>query len=69
MKVLAKLADHACVLSTLPHSMEERVYAPRRIWKMADANWTASSDRLHAENWHMLNEGSVDEALTFLYQK
>ena len=64
-KVEGKFSDHACVSVKIPDAMEVRTFAPRLVWKFADANWDAIETRLASIDWNCLLQDSVDDALDF----
>ena len=63
VKIGAKIADHATVISTLPDSLETRSLSQRRIWHFRDANWQAMKDAVLNFDCSCLLEGSVDASI------
>ena len=59
----AMLADHASLLIKVPDAVETRILAPRLVWQYEDADWHAIKFQLDHCDWHILTQGSVDDAL------
>ena len=64
-KICGKMSDHACIQIDVPDSMEVRKFPPRFVWKFSDANWHGIEHALGSQDWHALNNGSIDDALAF----
>ena len=56
-------ADHASLLIKVPDAVETRVFPPRLVWQYEDADWHAIEIHLEHFDWHILTQGSVDDAL------
>jgi len=67
VKFGAKIADHRNLIIQVPDSFEERQLGSRHVWHYRDANWHAMELVLEQTNWHVLEEGTVDEAVSNLY--
>ena len=59
----AMLADHASLVIKVPDAVETRFLPPRLVWQYADADWQAIEIHLKHFDWHILTQGSVDDAL------
>jgi len=69
VSVRNQISDHKCVSVLIPDTMETRKFAPRLIWKLADADWKAIEHDLRSQDRSILEVVSVDDAVGFLYQK
>jgi hypothetical protein len=68
-KVVAKIAVHQGVKITIPDSLETRALPLRHVWHYRDAEWEAMEKNLQDFDWHILDSGSVDDAIAIFYDK
>ena len=68
-KVVAKIADHQGIMITIPDALEIRILPHRHVWHYRDADWQAMEKDLRDFDWHILDSGSVDDAIDIFYDK
>ena len=63
-RVEKKIADHSGIVLQVPIPAPQVKRIPRIVWHFKDARWKHLQSELRAIDWHFLEDGSVDQAVS-----
>ena len=64
-----QIVDHASILIVVPETLQREQHEPRRVWQYSEAEWEALKMAISNEDWRILLNFSVDEAIDWFYAK